>query len=197
LFEQAELGKLDVRVEDTAIEAVKVVSPEIFEDQRGFFQEVFREDIYAQAGLPTRFVQFNHSGSVKNTVRGLHFQWEPPMGKLMRVSRGVAFLVAVDLRKGSATLGTWVGVELSEKDRKLLWAPASFGRGFAVLSEFAEIEYLTTGAYNKACESAVLWDDPAIGVDWPVRDPILSEKDKSAQTLAAWLSRPESDRFTL
>jgi dTDP-4-dehydrorhamnose 3,5-epimerase len=187
---------LDVRVQDTAIDSVKLVSPDIFEDERGFFQEVFREGAYAQAGLPTHFVQFNHSGSVRNTVRGLHFQWEPPMGKLMRVSRGVAFLVAVDLRNGSATLGKWVGIELSERDRKLLWAPASFGRGFAVLSEFAEIEYLTTGAYNEACESGVLWNDPAIGVDWPVRDPILSEKDKSAQTLAAWLSRPESDHFT-
>lgn len=188
---------MDVRVEDTAIDAVKLVSPEIFEDQRGFFQEVFREDIYAQAGLPTRFVQLNHSGSVRNTVRGLHFQWAPPMGKLMRVVRGVAFLVAVDLRKNSATLGKWIGVELGEKDRKLLWAPASFGRGFAVLSDFAEIEYLTTGVYARAGESGVLWNDPAIGVDWPVRDPILSEKDKSAQTLAAWLSRPESDHLTL
>jgi dTDP-4-dehydrorhamnose 3,5-epimerase len=117
------------------------------------------------------------------------------MGKLMRVSRGTAFLVAVDLRKNSRTLGHWVGAELDEKDRKLLWAPASFGRGFAVLSEFAEIEYLTTGSYNQAGESGVLWDDPAIGINWPVSEPILSSKDESAQTLESWLSRPESNNF--
>ena len=188
---------MKVHVQSTAIEAVKIVSPELFRDQRGFFQEVFRADEYAKAGLPTGFVQFNHSGSVKNTVRGLHFQWEPPMGKLMRVAKGAAFLVAVDLRKGSETLGKWVGVELSEDDRKLLWAPASFARGFAVLSDFAEIEYLTTGVYNGAGESGVLWSDPAIGVDWPVKEPILSAKDASAQTLAAWLARPEADHFKI
>lgn len=119
------------------------------------------------------------------------------MGKLMRVTKGAAFLVAVDLRKGSETLGKWVGVELSEDDRKLLWAPASFARGFAVLSDFAEIEYLTTGVYNGAGESGVLWSDPAIGVDWPVKEPILSAKDSSAQTLAAWLARPEADHFKI
>jgi dTDP-4-dehydrorhamnose 3,5-epimerase len=188
---------VEVRVEDTAIEAVKLVSPEIFCDDRGFFQEVFREEVYARVGLPSRFVQFNHSGSVKNTIRGIHFQWEPPMGKLMRVSRGVAFLVAVDLRKNSTTLGRWVGLELKDTDRKLLWAPACFGRGFAVLSEFAEIEYLTTGTYNRASESGVLWNDPAIGIEWPVSDPILSDKDASAQTLAGWLSKPESDNFKM
>jgi dTDP-4-dehydrorhamnose 3,5-epimerase len=184
-----------IRVEDTAIDAVKIISPEVFQDARGFFLEVFREKTYAEAGLPLQFVQFNHSGSVRNTIRGIHFQWEPPMGKLMRVSRGTAFLVAVDLRKNSRTLGHWVGAELDEKDRKLLWAPASFGRGFAVLSEFAEIEYLTTGSYNQAGESGVLWDDPAIGINWPVSEPILSSKDESAQTLESWLSRPESNNF--
>lgn len=186
---------MKVSVETTSIDGVLIVSPEVFQDTRGFFQEVFRLDEYSKHGLPTSFVQFNHSGSVKNTVRGLHFQWDPPMGKLMRVSKGVAFLVAVDLRKGSPTLGKWIGVELSENDRKLLWAPASFARGFAVLSDFAEIEYLTTGTYNSACESGVLWNDPAIGVEWPVKDPILSGKDSQAQTLAAWLNRPESDNF--
>lgn len=184
-----------VSVEDTAIADVKIVSPEMFQDQRGFFQEVFREDEYAKHGLPTHYVQLNHSGSVKNTVRGLHFQWEPPMGKLMRVSRGTAFLVAVDLRKSSPTLGKHVGIELNDKDRKLLWAPAHFARGFAVLSDFAEIEYLTTGTYNGANESGILWNDPALGIDWPVKDPILSAKDTQAQTLAAWLARPESDNF--
>jgi dTDP-4-dehydrorhamnose 3,5-epimerase len=188
---------MKVLAEATSLEEVLIVSPEVFEDERGFFQEVFRSDEYWKLGLPKKFVQFNHSGSIKNTVRGLHFQWNPPMGKLMRVSKGKAFLVAVDIRKNSKTLGRWVGVEMSETDRKLLWAPASFARGFAVLSEFAEIEYLTTGTYNAAGESGVLWNDVAIGVDWPVRDPILSAKDSRAQPLAAWLARPEAENFKI
>jgi len=186
---------LKVSVEKTPIEGVLVVTPEVFQDQRGFFLEVFRADQYQEHGLPTQFVQFNHSGSVKNTVRGLHFQWDPTMGKLMRVSRGKAFLVAVDIRKGSPTLGKWFGAALSDQDRRLVWAPAGFARGFAVLSDFAEIEYLTTGVYNSKGESGIRWNDPEIGVDWPVKEPILSNKDTTAQTLAEWLARPESNQF--
>jgi dTDP-4-dehydrorhamnose 3,5-epimerase len=182
-------------VEKTPIEDLLVVTPQVFEDQRGFFLEVFRKDEYEAEGLPTAFVQLNHSGSVKNTVRGLHFQWDPPMGKLMRVTRGSAFLVAVDIRKGSPTLGQWFGLTVTDQDRRLVWAPAGFARGFAVLSDFAEIQYLTTGTYNPKGESGVRWSDPAIGVKWPVSDPILSDKDKTAQSLSEWLSRPESDNF--
>lgn len=186
---------MKVNVQDTKIADVKIVCPEIFQDQRGFFQEVFRADEYANANLPTNFVQFNHSGSVKNTIRGLHFQWEPPMGKLMRVSRGTAFLVVVDIRKNSPTIGKWIDFELGENDRRLIWAPANFARGFAVLSDFAEIEYLTTGTYNAAGESGILWNDPTIGIEWPVKDPIISGKDATAQTLEVWLTKPESDHF--
>ena len=186
---------MKVSVEKTPIEGLLLVSPEVFQDDRGFFMEVFRADVYAERGLPTQFVQFNHSGSVKDTVRGLHFQWSPPMGKLMRVSRGRAFLVAVDIRKDSPTLGKWFGITLSAEDRRLVWAPASFARGFAVLSEFAEIEYLTTGTYNQAGESGVLWNDPAIGIEWPVSKPILSGKDATAQTLAQWLDSANSTHF--
>jgi dTDP-4-dehydrorhamnose 3,5-epimerase len=184
-----------ISVEQTPLDGVLIVSPEVFQDQRGFFLEVFRVDLYEKEGLPSQFVQFNHSGSVKNTVRGLHFQWDPPMGKLMRVSRGSAFLVAVDIRKGSPTLGKWFGKTISSEDRRLIWAPAGFARGFAVLSDFAEIEYLTTGTYNHLCESGILWNDPAIGIEWPVKDPILSGKDAKAQPLAEWLDRPEAANF--
>jgi dTDP-4-dehydrorhamnose 3,5-epimerase len=186
---------LRVATQETSIDGVRIVAPEIFQDERGFFQEVFRSDEYVKHGLPVSFVQFNHSGSVKNTVRGLHFQWDPPMGKLMRVSRGTAFLVAVDIRVSSPTLGKWFGVTLSEQDRKLVWAPASFARGFAVLSDFAEIEYLTTGTYNSAAESGIAWNDPRIGIEWPVSEPILSAKDAKAQSLADWLARPEASNF--
>jgi dTDP-4-dehydrorhamnose 3,5-epimerase len=181
--------------EATEIKDVVIIVPECFQDQRGFFSEIYRADQFSEFGLSTQFVQLNHSGSVKNVVRGLHFQWDPPMGKLMRVIRGTAFLVAVDIRKGSPTLGKWVGRSLSEADRKLIWAPAGFARGFAVLSEFAEIEYLTTGIYNSAGESGLLWNDPAIGIVWPVSQPIISRKDQMAQTLSNWLQTPASDHF--
>lgn len=185
---------MDISVTKTPIQDVLVVEHKVFQDDRGFFQEVFREDIFAAAGLPTKFVQVNHSKSEKNVVRGLHFQWEPPMGKLMRVIKGAAFLVAVDVRKKSPTLGKWFGIELSDSSRKQLWAPAGFARGFAVLSESAEIEYLCTGTYSSN-ESGILWNDPKIGIEWPVTNPILSEKDKKAQPLSQWLEKKESDNF--
>ncbi len=187
---------MQARVEKTNIEGAVVVRPDIFKDDRGFFTEVFRADQYAELGLPAQFVQFNHSGSTRGTVRGLHFQWDPPMGKLMRVVRGTAYLVAVDVRKGSPTLGRHVARECSAEENVLIWAPASFARGFAVLSDYAEIQYFTTGVYNSAGESGILWNDPALGIEWPVEEPILSEKDKKAQTLEQWLVRPESDNFT-
>ena len=188
---------MNVNIEMTEIDGALVVAPDLFQDARGFFQEAFRTDEFSKKSLPTQFYQLNHSGSVKDTVRGLHFQWEPPMGKLMRVIRGTAFLVAVDLRKDSPTLGKHITKVLSADDRKWLWAPASFARGFAVLSDFAEIEYLTTGIYSSIGESGIRWNDPAIGVKWPVSDPILSAKDTTAQTLAEWLARPESENFKL
>jgi dTDP-4-dehydrorhamnose 3,5-epimerase len=182
-------------VQPTALDEVKIVVPKSLGDDRGFFMEVYRQDLFAELGLPDRFVQLNHSRSARNVVRGLHFQWEPPMGKLMRVIAGRAFLVAVDIRVGSPTLGRWVGVEVSAEEPRQLWAPASFARGFCVLSDFAEIEYLTTGTYNKAAESGIRWTDPAIGVEWPVTEPILSPKDESAQSLAEWLATPDAANF--
>ena len=118
------------------------------------------------------------------------------MAKLMRVTYGTAFLVAVDIRKGSPTLGRWVGVEISAEDKRQMWAPAGFARGFCVLSEFAELQYKVTGEYNGACESGIRWDDPEVGIEWPIEKPILSEKDRNAQTLREWLQRPESDSFS-
>jgi len=186
---------MKLNVELTKIRDVKIVIPEVFEDQRGFFTEVYRQDQFLELGLPNNFVQLNHSGSVKNVLRGLHFQWEPPMGKLMRVSRGEAFLVAVDVRKGSPTLGSWFGRICNDKDRVQVFAPAGFARGFCVLSDFAEIQYLTTGVYSNKCESGILWSDPEIGIEWPIEDPILADKDRNAQTLCSWLNKEESNNF--
>jgi dTDP-4-dehydrorhamnose 3,5-epimerase len=182
-------------IEPTALDEVKVVVPKPIRDGRGFFMEVYRQDLFAELGLPDRFVQLNHSRSSRNVVRGLHFQWDPPMGKLMRVTVGRALVVAVDIRVGSPTLGRWVGLEASAEEPRQLWAPASFARGFCVLSDVAEIEYLTTGTYNGAAESGIRWNDPAIGIEWPVADPILSARDAVAQSLTEWLARPEAASF--
>jgi dTDP-4-dehydrorhamnose 3,5-epimerase len=182
-------------IEPTALDDVKIVVPAVMRDDRGFFMEVYRQDLFAGLGLPDRFLQLNHSRSTRGVVRGLHFQWDPPMGKLMRVTVGRALLVAVDIRVGSPTLGKWVGVEVTADEPRHLWAPATFARGFCVLSEFAEIEYLTTGTYNPATESGIRWNDPAIGIEWPVANPTLSAKDETAQTLSEWLARPEAAHF--
>jgi dTDP-4-dehydrorhamnose 3,5-epimerase len=187
---------MKINIESRHLRDVAVLVPEVFQDARGFFMETFREDEFQAHSLPTHFVQDNHSRSAQNVVRGLHFQWAPAMGKLMRVSIGSAFLVAVDIRKGSPTLGKWVGIEASAENRRQVWAPAGFARGFCVLSEVAEIQYKCTGIYNNKAESGIRWDDPQIAIQWPVKDPLLSEKDRNAQTLAEWLSRPESGNFT-
>jgi dTDP-4-dehydrorhamnose 3,5-epimerase len=188
---------MEIRIESKSLQEVVVLVPDIFQDSRGFFMETYREDQFQAFGLPTHFVQDNHSRSAKGVVRGLHFQWEPPMGKLMRVSQGSAFLVAVDIRKGSPTLGKWVGVEASGENRRQVWAPAGFARGFCVLSDCAEIQYKCTGIYNGKAESGILWNDPEIGIEWPVSasEAQLSDKDRKAQTLAQWMSLPNSANF--
>jgi dTDP-4-dehydrorhamnose 3,5-epimerase len=186
---------MQIRIENKFLDDVAVIVPDAFQDSRGFFMETFRADQFRELGLPVEFVQDNHSRSTKGVVRGLHFQWEPPMGKLMRVPLGSAFLVAVDVRKGSPTLGRWVGVECSADNRRQVWAPAGFARGFCVVSDVAEIQYKCTGIYNNKAESGILWNDPAIGIQWPVSNPILSEKDTKARTLADWLASSESSHF--
>ena len=177
------------------LSGIKVIQPELFEDDRGFFMEVFRKDQFEKLKLPSKFVQFNHSRSTKGVIRGLHFQWQPLMGKLMRVTLGSAFLVAVDIRKGSPYFGKWYGLDVSEENRLLIWAPAGFARGFCVTSDFAEIQYLCTGIYNGNNESGIFWNDPAIGIDWPVDNPIISKKDSESQSISQWLENELSNNF--
>lgn len=186
---------MPIRIESRHLGEVVVLVPDVFGDSRGFFMETFRADQFQALGLPHTFVQDNHSASTKGVVRGLHFQWDPPMGKLMRVTSGSAFLVAVDIRKGSPTLGKWLGLEVSAENKKQVWAPAGFARGFCVLSDYAEVQYKCTGIYNRQAESGIRWDDPQIGVQWPVASPTLSEKDRNARTLAEWLASAESEHF--
>ena len=187
------MGRL--RTESERLGEIIIISPEVFGDERGFFMETYRADQFKALGLPTDFVQDNHSRSVQGVLRGLHFQYDPPMGKLMRVTHGRAFLVAVDLRKGSPTLGKWWGIELSAENKKMMWAPASFARGFCVLSDWAEVQYKTTGIYNGKTDVAIRFDDPDIGIQWPVSNPQISERDRKALSWAQWLQSPASDCF--
>jgi dTDP-4-dehydrorhamnose 3,5-epimerase len=184
-------------VEDTAIPEVKLVRPRLFGDERGWFGEILQVEAFEAlgAGLPTRFVQVNQSRSARGVVRGLHFQWDPPQGKLMRVVRGRAFMVAADIRPGSPTLGQVVTVEASDEEPLLFWAPASFARGFAALADPTEVEYFCTATYDPRHESGIRWDDETLAIDWPVDDPRLSPKDAAAGTLQDWLARPEAAAF--
>ncbi|HOW45006.1 MAG TPA: dTDP-4-dehydrorhamnose 3,5-epimerase [Candidatus Aminicenantes bacterium] len=185
-----------MRVVSGHLNGVVVLQPGVSEDERGFFLEAFRADQFRDLGLPDSFLQDNHSRSQKGVLRGLHFQWQPPMAKLMRVTLGSAFLVAVDIRKGSPTLGRWFGIEASAGNKLQVFAPAGFARGFCALSDWAEVQYKCTAIYNPEAEAGILWSDPALGISWPVREPIMSMKDRQARTLEQWLASPESDSFT-
>jgi len=184
-----------LKIESRHLGEVVVLVPQVYEDERGYFIETYHSDRFKELGLPQSFVQENHSYSRKGVLRGLHFQWDPPMGKLMRVTRGTAFLVAVDVRRGSPTVGKWVGIEASAENRNQVWAPASFARGFCVLAEEAEVQYLCTGIYNSRAESAIRWDDPDIEIAWPVAPSIISDKDRKAQRLREWLASPDAQHF--
>lgn len=163
----------------TAIPDVLIFEPKVFEDSRGFFMEIYRNENLSKIGIPTHFVQENHSGSIKGVLRGLHYQIQQPQGKLVRVCQGEIFDVAVDIRRDSPTFGEWVGVVLSNKNRQQLWLPAGFAHGFYVLSEWAELIYKTTDYYAPQWERTILWNDPDLAINWPITgdDPILSAKD--------------------
>jgi len=186
---------MKLTIETTELDGVVVLRPHAHVDERGWFMESYRIDHFREAGVTDPFVQDNHSRSAKGVVRGLHFQYDPPMAKLMRVTSGRAFVVAVDIRHGSPTLGRRFGCEASAENKLQVWAPPGFARGFCSLSDPTEVQYKCTATYNAPCESGILWNDPEVGIEWPVSAPQLSPKDERAQTLAQWLERPESHRF--
>jgi dTDP-4-dehydrorhamnose 3,5-epimerase len=184
-----------MRIESCHLNGIVVLRPDVYEDHRGFFMESFRADHAAEIGIPSVFVQDNHSRSLRGVVRGLHFQHEPQLGKLMRVTVGTAFLVAVDIRIGSPTLGQWYGCDVSAENKRQVWAPPGFARGFCVTSDVCELQYKCTSFYNPQGESGILWSDPAVGIKWPVNAPTLSAKDAAAQTLEQWLASPQAQAF--
>lgn len=174
-----------MQVVPTAIPDVLIIEPKVFGDERGFFFESFNARTFEQAtGLKREFVQDNHSKSVKNVLRGLHYQIRQPQGKLVRVVQGEVFDVAVDIRKSSQTFGQWVGVHLSAENKKQFWVPEGFAHGFVVLSETAEFLYKTTEYYAPEHERGIRWDDPDVGIQWPAGlKPLLSAKDRVAPSL--------------
>ena len=172
------------RALETKLEGVVLLEPAVHGDARGFMVETYRGDTWADAGIDVDFVQHNHSRSSKGTLRGLHFQTQPGQAKLVRCPRGAIFDVAVDLRRGSPTYGQWEGHVLDDESHHQLFVPVGFGHGFAVLSDVADVTYLLSSTYDPATESGIAWDDPDVGVEWPVEAPLLSERDTSAPRLS-------------
>jgi dTDP-4-dehydrorhamnose 3,5-epimerase len=166
-----------MRVVETALSGVRVLEPIVHRDARGFFLESYRVDRLAAIGISGGFVQDNHSRSVAGTLRGLHWQWRRPQAKLIRVVAGAIFDVVVDIRRQSPSFGRWVGVNLSGDNFRQLYVPLGFAHGFCVLSETADIEYKCSDYYDPAGEAGLRWDDPFVGIEWPISDPILSPRD--------------------
>ena len=166
-----------MKVIETALPGVLIIEPKVFGDHRGFFLETFQVDRYREAGITLPFVQDNHSRSQRGVLRGLHFQRTRPQGKLVSVSRGAVYDVAADIDPASATYGQFVGVELNDDNHRQLWIPPGYAHGFCVLSEVADFQYKCTDFYFPADEGGLLWNDPDVGIPWPITEPQLSAKD--------------------
>ena len=168
----------------TRIDGPVLLAPTVHGDERGFFVETFRAATWSQHGVPTEFVQDNHSRSRRGTLRGIHFQTHPGQGKLVRVARGRVYDVVVDLRRGSSTFGEWEGFELDDERAHQLWIPIGFGHGFCVLSDVADFVYKCTAYFDPATEAGIRFDDPDVGVEWPDVELLYSERDRTAPRLA-------------
>lgn len=171
-----------MKVTNTNIPDVKIFEPKVFGDDRGFFYESYNKQILAELGLHAEFVQDNHSKSTKGVLRGIHYQIQHPQGKLVRVTAGEVYDIAVDLRKSSPSFGQWIGVNLSANNKRMLWVPEGFGHAFLVLSETAEFLYKTTDYYYPAFDRCIIWNDPTLAIDWPIDNaPTLSAKDSQGK----------------
>lgn len=175
---------LTMKVLETALPGVKVIEPKIFGDHRGFFLETYNYERYCEAGIDLRFVQDNHSKSTKGVLRGLHYQLVNPQDKLVWCIRGAVWDVAVDVRQGSPTFGKWFGVELDAESKRQILVPKGFAHGFVVLTDEAEVIYKCTDVYNPKGEGGIIWNDPAVGIQWPTHDVTLSDKDAILPPLA-------------
>ena len=185
-----------MKIIDIELPGVKIIEPDVYSDGRGYFLETFQERRYREFGINATFVQDNLSFSTKGTLRGLHYQYPHSQAKLVQVVQGEVLDVIVDIRRGSPTFGEWSGVRLSEENHRQLFAPEGFAHGYCVLSDTAIFTYKCSDFYAPDCEKGVLWSDPDIGIDWPVKNPILSSKDENAQSLKEWLNTESSNNFT-
>ncbi len=181
-----------MNVIETALPGVIILEPKVHGDHRGFFLESYRKNSFAEAGIEYDFVQDNHSRSQYGVLRGLHFQINKPQGKLVRVTTGSVYDVAVDINPDSPTYGQYAGVELSEENHRLFWVPPGYAHGFVVTSERADFQYKCTDYYDPSDEGGILWNDPAIAIDWPVEEPMLSDKDLKLPTLADYTKQTSS-----
>ena len=172
-----------MQVTETPIPGVLLLEPKVFGDARGFFLESYNEKAMAEAGIRNHFVQDNHSRSLRGVLRGLHYQEPNPQGKLVRCTRGALYDVAVDIRAGSPQFGKWTAAELTEENRRMMWLPPGFAHGFCALSEIADLVYKCTAFYEVANDRSILWNDPDLGITWPVAKPALSPKDAAAPRL--------------
>ena len=179
-----------IKFNQTSLPGVVIVEPEVLSDDRGLFMESFNARDFEEAGLPTVFAQDNHSRSIRGVLRGLHYQYPTWQGKLARILVGEVFDVAVDIRRSSLNFGQWFGIELTADNHKQLYIPPGFAHGFCVLSSVAEMAYKCTELYEPVEDAGVLWNDPDVGIDWPIQNPILSPKDAAAPRL---LELPELD----
>ena len=173
-----------MKVIETKLPGVLIIEPKVFGDSRGFFKETFQAQRYREAGIEYEFVQDNHSRSQKGVLRGLHFQITKPQGKLVSCSQGAVFDVAVDVDPSSATFGQYVGIELTEDNHRQFWVPPGYAHGFCVLTDTADFQYKCTDYYDPSDEGGLIWNDPEVGIDWQIKDPVLSEKDQMLPTLA-------------
>jgi len=168
-----------MKAEKTAFQTAWIIKPEAFHDQRGYFMETYHKDKYKQLGLKTHFVQDNLSYSVRGTLRGLHYQHPRGQAKLVQVIKGEIFDVILDIRRGSPTFGQWMGASLSDENKRQFYVPEGFAHGFCVLSDTALVHYKCSDFYAQESEGGILWRDPGMGIEWPIPDPLLSEKDRS------------------
>lgn len=183
-----------MNIRKTSLPGVLVLEPKVFRDDRGFFAETFSTKTLAGSGIPSEFVQDNHSRSTRGVLRGLHYQRRSPQGKLVHAARGKIFDVAVDVRMGSETFGQWTGEELSDENLFSMWIPPGFAHGFCVMSDVADVIYKCTTLYDPADDRGVAWNDPSVGITWPEKDPIVSAKDSRLLRLTD--TRADLPRFT-
>lgn len=186
---------MGLRLFGKELNGLLIFETDVHKDNRGFFIETFRSDEFKSLGLPVVFEQDNYSRSSAGVLRGMHFQWEPPQGKLIRVIAGTAYFAEVDIRKNSPTFGKYYGIELSDLNKKVIWVPPGFANGFVALSDTVDVQYKCTSLWNGKGEGCILWKDPDIGIKWPLGNPILSEKDKKGMTLSEWRNKKDSSAF--